>query len=92
MVYLCALPSNGYAHTHTQYTCLHLKGCYGVNSACMAESFRAELDMLYIYIYGTRVYWSVREGNVHFLRKMRGNDKKYLDSKVKYEGMGDVCL
>lgn len=34
---------------HTQYTCLHLKGCYGVHPACMAEPFQAKLDMLYIY-------------------------------------------
>jgi len=32
----------------TQYTCLHLKGCYGVHPACMAEPFRTELDVLYI--------------------------------------------
>jgi len=44
----------------TQYTCLHLKGCYGVHPACMAAPSGKELDVLYIY--STRVYWSVQEG------------------------------
>jgi hypothetical protein len=44
------------------------------------------------YMYGTRVYWGVQEGNVYFLRNMRGNDKEYLDSKEEYQGIGDVSL
>ena len=72
----------------TQYTCLHLKGCYGVHPACMAEPSGQNWTC---YIYVAHVCTGAcRRGFVHFRRNMRWNDKEYLDSQEKCQGIGDV--
>lgn len=76
-----------------QYTCLHLKGCYGVHAACMAEpSGQSWTCYIYIYIEHTCVLERTGGGAVQFRRNMRWNDKRIPGQSRKISRNRRCCV